>query len=126
MTDGQDGLVEIEGILEEQLIDGGAGWVCLTALGDWIFTIALRIHVESAPRQKNSLHGGEQTGDAILPLMEWNKDGCGAGGTKGSQIRRKRAVIVSVIATGRLGNGNVEAHSCNSVHRDAAEGKEYS
>ena len=70
VADGQDRLVEIEGILEEQLIDGGAGRVGLTALGDRIFAISLRIHIVSAAGQQNSLHAGEQPGDAVLPLMQ--------------------------------------------------------
>jgi hypothetical protein len=33
LADGEDGLVEVEGVLDEELVDGGAGGVGVAALG---------------------------------------------------------------------------------------------
>ena len=85
MADGQNRLVQVEGILQQQLVHRGAGRVGLTALGDRIFAISLRVHVESAARQQNPLHPGQQPGHAVLALMQRNNHRRGAGGIEGRQ-----------------------------------------
>jgi hypothetical protein len=39
----------------------------------------LRVDIESAPRQKDSLHSGKQPGNAVLALVQWNDDRRSAG-----------------------------------------------
>jgi hypothetical protein len=75
--------VEIEGVLEQKLVNGGSGGIRLTALRNRIFAISLRVHIKLAARQKHTLHPCEQPGHTIGPLVKWNDDGRSPGRTKG-------------------------------------------
>ena len=117
-TDTQDWLLEIERVLQEQLIHCGAFWVCLPALGYWIFAISLRVHIEAAAREKNPLHSRENLGHTILPLVERNHYRRCPGGSQGGEIKRQRALIVGMVAAGGLGDGNANGHGSTSVMKD--------
>ena len=55
----QDWLEQTESVLKQQLIDSGASGVRLAALGNSIFAISLRVHIETAAGKQNSLHSGQ-------------------------------------------------------------------
>ena len=79
MAYGKNGLLQIEGILKQKLINGGAGWVCLAAFWDRIFAKSLWVHIEATAGQQDSLNAAKQPGDAIGPFMQRNNDGGDAG-----------------------------------------------
>jgi hypothetical protein len=93
IADGEDGLVEAEGFLEEQLVNGCSGGVGRGALGNGDFAVTLRVHVEVAAGQKHSLDTDKQAGDPVLMLVEGNEDGGGPGGTEGGQISGQGALV---------------------------------
>ena len=59
--------MQVEGVLQEQFVDGGARGVGGTAGGDGFFTEALRVYVVEAAGEQHALRGREETRDAILP-----------------------------------------------------------
>jgi hypothetical protein len=81
-ADAQNWLVEVEGVLQEQFVYGGAAWVRLTALGNWIFAISLWVNVVTAAGQQYAMHPRKQLGHAILALMERNHNRRCTGGVK--------------------------------------------
>jgi len=52
VADGEDWLVEIEGVLEQELVDGGSGSVGRAAGGDGFFTVALRATSKPLPGRR--------------------------------------------------------------------------
>jgi hypothetical protein len=63
-ADGEDGLVEIVGVLEEELIDVFAGAVGGGALGDRILAVFLRVYVGWAAGKKDGLAGVNEIGNS--------------------------------------------------------------
>jgi hypothetical protein len=116
LADGEDGFVEVEGVLNEEFVDGGAGRVGVLAGGDGRFAVGLRVDVGGRAGEKDALAGGEDLGDALRRFMEWDGDGCGSGGVQGVEVLGEGALIIG----GRVGheeragwfwNGNVDGHS---------------
>ena len=85
VTDSQDRLVQIEGILEQQFVHGGAGRVRLAALWNRIFAISLWVNIESAARQQDSLHPRQQPCYAVLTFVKWNNNRRCPGGTRAAR-----------------------------------------
>ena len=63
-ADGEDGLVEIVGVLEEELIDVFARAVGGSALGDRILAVFLRVYVSWTAREKDGLAGVNEVGNS--------------------------------------------------------------
>jgi hypothetical protein len=74
MADGENRLLEVEGILKQELIDGCAAGIGLAAFRDWILAKSLWVHIETAAGKQNSLNTEEQTGDAVRSFMQGNND----------------------------------------------------
>jgi hypothetical protein len=105
LADGEDGLVEVEGVLEEELVDGGAGIVGWGGVGVGGFAVFLGIDVSGGAGQEDALDGGEDFGDALRGFMEGDDDGCGAGGDERVELLRQGALVVG----GGVGDGGVGA-----------------
>jgi hypothetical protein len=67
--------------LKQKFVNSRARWVCLSALGQAVFAVPLRVDIEAAAGKQDSLYAGKEFGDAILTFMERHKDGGCAGGT---------------------------------------------
>ena len=94
LADGEDRLVQVEGVLNEELIDVGAqgvgrGGVRTAGLG-----VFLRIDVGGGTGEEDAVAGGEDFGDALRGLVERNGDGRGSGGVEGVEVLRKGAEVV--------------------------------
>ena len=94
VADGEDGFVEIEGVLEQELVDGGSGSVGRAAGGDGFFTVALRGDVEATAGKKDTLDTSEKASDAIGGFVERNDHGVGAGRLEGGDVLREGALVV--------------------------------
>jgi hypothetical protein len=110
MADGEDGLAEIEGILQEELIDGSAAGIGGAALGDAYLAKPLRVNVIAAAREENAVYAGEQAGDAVGALVEGDEEGGGSGGVERGDVGRQGALIVFGVAAGRFGDGDADGH----------------
>jgi hypothetical protein len=71
-ADGEDGLVEAKGVLQQELVYGGARRVSGATFGDTGFAVSLRVNVVATARKQDPLNGEENAGNAILSLMEGN------------------------------------------------------
>jgi len=115
VADGENGLVEVEGVLEQELVNGGSGRVGLTTFWNSIFSVSLWIDIKLAAGQENTLNPREQTGDTIRALVQGNDDRRSTCRTKGGQVERQRPLVVSRIGACRLRDCDVDAHGRNSV-----------
>jgi hypothetical protein len=107
VADGEDGLLEVEGVLEEELVNGSAGGVRLAALRDWIFAKSLWVHIVKAAGEQNSLGSEEEPGNAIRALVKRNNNGGCARGVEGGKVGRQGALVVAGVAAGGFGDGDV-------------------
>src|SRR5664279_5725058 len=110
VTNAEDGLAEVEGILQEKLIDGRAIWISAPTLRDSWLIKSLWINIISASRQQDPLRAGKQTRHAILTLMQRNDDGCRSGGLKCGKVGRQRALVVFGVTACWFGYGNANRH----------------
>jgi hypothetical protein len=94
VADGEDGFVEIEGVLEQELVDGGAGSVGRPAGGDRFLAVALGVDVEAAAGKKDTLGTSEKASDALGGFVERNDHGVGASGSERGDVLRERALVV--------------------------------
>ena len=109
MADAEDGLVQIEGVLEEELVDGGAGGVVGAAGGDRGFAVALGIDIEKTAGEEDAVGGGEEFGDAIGALVERDEDnGCSCR-LQGGDVGRKTPLVVFSV-DGGLGDSDADGH----------------
>jgi hypothetical protein len=109
-ADGEDGLVQIEGVLQQELVDGCAGGIGWAAFGYTGFAISLRVNIVATTGKQDALNTEKDAGHAGLALMERHKNGRHSGGMKGGQIRRERALIVGGIGAGGLGYSDMDGH----------------
>ena len=86
VADGQNGLLKVECILQQELIDARAGWIGLTALRNSILAKSLRINIKSTTRQENPLHSKKQPSYAVLPFMQGNDHWGYADGMQGGKV----------------------------------------
>jgi hypothetical protein len=111
----KDRLVEVEGVLKEELINGSTGGIGIAALRDWVFAESSWIHIETATRQQNALNSSKQPGNAIWALMQWNNDGGNARRVEGGKIGGQRFLVIFCVAAGWFRDGNVKRHGSTSV-----------
>jgi len=86
VTDGKNGLLEVEGVLQQELIHGGTGGVGFATLGDWVFAKSLRVNIEAAARKQHPLNTEKQPGDAVRSFVQRNNNGGYTGRVKGGKI----------------------------------------
>ena len=94
MANGQNGLVEVKRILQEQLVHSRTAWICLPALRDAIFAISLWVNVITAAGQQDALNSQQQPGNAILALVKRNKNRSDSRGMECGKIRRQGSLVV--------------------------------
>ena len=121
LADAEDGFMEVEGVLEEQLVDRGARGVGGIAGGDRSFAVALGVGVETAAGKENAVGGGEEFGDAIGALVEGDDDGDGAGGVERGDVGREGSLVVFGVAGG-FRYGNASGHGWELVYRFQGSG----
>jgi len=113
VADGEDWFLEIEGVLDEEFVDGGAGWVGSSTLGDGLPPVFLGIDVGAGAGEEDSVAGGEDFGDPFLGFVEGDGDGDESGGVEGVEVLGQAALIVGdgvgdVGGAGGFGDSDVE------------------
>jgi len=121
VTDGQNRLAEIECILQQQLVHCRTGRISRPALRYPRFSVPLRLHIETAARQQNSLRAGEHLRHAVLRSVQRHNNRACSRGFKRSKIRRQRPRVVGRVAAGWLGNSNSHRHGIPSVMTSAEQ-----
>jgi hypothetical protein len=99
-ADGEDGLVEVVGVLEEELIDVFAGAVAGGALGDGILTVLVGVDVGGTAGEENGLAGIDEVGDFYWRREEGNLDGLAATALDSERVLGPGALVVGDIGAG--------------------------
>lgn len=107
LADGEDGLVEIEGVLEEELVDGSARCVSGRGFGLPGGAVFLGVDVGGAAWEKNSLHCGEDASDALRRLMERDGDWGGSGRAQGVEVLRQGALVIRSVKRSWFRDGDM-------------------
>ena len=95
VADAKDRLVQVEGVLQQQLIGGGARRGQPRRTQGWRFAISLRIHVKAAAGQQDSLHARQKLGHAFLPLVERHNHRRRSGSLQRAQDMRQERPLYS-------------------------------
>ena len=119
----EDGLMEVECVLQQKLVNGSAAGIGGAALGSARLAKPFWINIIAATWQQNSVHRGKQASDAVLALVQRNDDRHCPGGVQGGNVRRQGALVVFRVAAGRLRDGNADSSSKLSVSAVGAEVK---
>jgi hypothetical protein len=115
VADGEDGLLEVEGVLKQDFIDSGTSWVGWAALRNWIFAKSSWVDIETTAGQQDALNAAKESDYAILALVQRNNDWGHAHGVEGGKIGRQRTLVVFCVAAGWFRDGYVERHGFPSV-----------
>ena len=94
LADGEDGFVEVEGVLDEELVDGGAVGVWGRAVGVAGFAVFLGVDVGWAAGEENALSRREDFCDALWGLVERDGDGGRSSGVESVQVLGQGAEVV--------------------------------
>ena len=118
LADAEDGLVEVEGVLQKKHVDGGACGIGRTAGGNAFFSVARGIDIETTAGKKNSLSRGEEGCDVRGAFVEGDDESLGTCGLKRGKILREGALVVFDVGGGRLGDGDANGHAEISLSED--------
>jgi len=107
--------VEVEGVLDEELVYGGAVGIGVFALGDCGFAVFLGVDVGGRAGQEDAVAGGEDFGYALRRLVQRDGDGRGSGRVEGVEVLGQAALVVGGgvrdgTRAGGLGYGDVDGH----------------
>ena len=94
VTNGEDRLVKIECVLQQQLVNRGSRAIDLATLWNRIFAISLWVYVEAAARQHYPADPCQKRCNPFLRLMKGDDDRCSPDCFEGCQVSRQRPLIV--------------------------------
>lgn len=109
-ADGEDGLVQVVGVLEEKLVDVLAGGVGGVRLGHGLLPVLVGIGVGGAAGQKDGLAGVDEVGGGAGRGVERHLDGMAAGFFDGLGVDRPGTEIVVGVGAGGQRNGDAGLH----------------
>ncbi len=107
-TDGEDGLLVEEGVLEEEGVDGLAGGVGVGAFGDAVVAVVCGIDVGWAAGEEDGLASAHEFGEA--GRSEGNFGGLATGLADGFSVGRPGALVVFVVGGGGDGDRDAGLH----------------
>jgi hypothetical protein len=110
-TDGEERLVEVVRVLEEEFVDVFAGWVGGCALGDGIVAVLVRVDVSSAAGKEDGLTGVDEFDGLDRCGVEGDLDGLAAASFNAGCILRPGAPVVVGVGAGGLRDGDAGLHS---------------
>ena len=111
VANSQNGLTQIVGVLEDQLIEIIPAGICCGGLRMLFCAELLRIHICGTAGKQNSFTICHQPGDLMRSRTRSNYDRFAALAFDRLQILRQGALIVFRIRRGRLGNGDARLHA---------------
>jgi hypothetical protein len=110
-TDGEDGFVQVMGVLDEEFVDVFAGWVGGTALRDGILTVFLGVYVGGTAGKEDSMAGVDEVGGFAGGDVEGDFNGFATGAGDGFGILRPGFVVVFEISASGDGDGYAGFHA---------------
>jgi hypothetical protein len=109
-ADGEDGLVEVVGVLNEKLVDVFAGVVGGGALGDGVLPVLVGVDVGGAAGKEDGLAGVNEIDNIGWGAGEGDLDGIASGTADGFGIGGPGALIVVGVGAGGKGDGYARLH----------------
>ena len=109
-ADGEDGLVEVVGVLEEEFVDVFAGGVGGIALGDGVVAVLLRVDVGGAAGEQDGLAGVDEVGGLAGGGVERDFDGDAAGSGDGFGVLGPGLGVVVEVGAGGDRDGYAGLH----------------
>jgi hypothetical protein len=109
-ADGQDGLVEVVGVLEEEFVDVFAGVIGRSALRKRILAVFVRVDVGGAAREEDGLTGVDEIGYLGGGGMQRNLDGGAAGPLDCGGILGPGTLVIGEVSAGGYGDGYAGLH----------------
>src|SRR5262249_9173796 len=103
-ADREDRLIEIVGVLDQELVDVLASRVGRIALRDWLVAVLLRVDVRWRSWEQNTLAGVDQVGGLARRGVERYRDRLTPGAGHGLGVLGPRALVVLKVAGGRNGD----------------------
>ncbi len=113
-TDGEDGFVEVVGVLDEELVDVFAGWVCGAGLGGEILTVFLGVYVGGAAGKKDSVASVDEVGGLAGGGVKGDFDWFAAGAGDGFGVLGPGLAVVLEVGAGGDGDGYAGLHKAGS------------
>ena len=116
-ADGEDGLVKIVRVLEEEFVDVFTRRVSGGALGDWILTVFVRVHVGGTAWEENGLAGVDEICDLDWCCEERDFDWLSAAAFHSLCVLRPGALVVGDVGAGGDGNCDAGTRMRRGVHQ---------
>ncbi len=117
-ADGEDGLVEVMGVLDEEFVDVFAGGIGGGALGDGFLAVLVGVDVGGAAGEEDGLAGVDEVCGLAGGGVEGDFDGLAAGFGDGFGVLVPGVPVVFGVGAGRDGNGYAGLHD---HHDDTAD-----
>jgi hypothetical protein len=109
-ADGEDWLVEVMGVLDEEFVHVLAGWVGRGTLRDRLLAVFVGVDIRRAAREENPLAGVDQVRDLGWRSFEWDLDGLAAATLNRGGIHGPGALVICEIGAGRKRDGDAGLH----------------
>jgi hypothetical protein len=120
-ADGEDGLIEVVGVLNEEFVDVFPGVVGGRALGDGVLAVFVGIDVGWAAGEEDRLAGVDEVSDLGGGGFEGDLDGLAAAAGNGFGVHGPGALVVGEVRAGGDGDGYAGVHKAGK--RDEGRGK---
>lgn len=109
-ADGEDGFVEVVGVLDEEFIDVFAGGVGGAALRDGVLAVFLGVYVGGTAGEEDALAGVDEVSGFAGGGVEGDFDGFAAGAGDGFGVLGPGFAVVFEIGAGGDGDGYAGLH----------------
>ena len=106
-ADGEQGFMQIVGVLEEELVDGLAAGVGGGGFGFEVLAVLLRVDVGSAAGEQDALAAIDEVGDSRLREIQRDFDGLAAGALDRVGVLGPGALAVGEVSA--VGDGDGDA-----------------
>jgi hypothetical protein len=106
-ADGEDGFIEVVGVLDEEFVDILPGVVGWRALGDCVLCVLLRIDIGGAAGEQDSLAGIDEVGDLRWGGSKGNFHGSSSAALYGDGILRPGSLVIGEVCA--CGDGDRDA-----------------
>jgi hypothetical protein len=118
-TDGQDGFVEVVGVLDEEFVDVFAGWVGGAGLRGGVLAVFLGVYVGGAAGEEDGVAGVDEVGGLAWGGVEGDCNGFAAGAGDGFSVLRPGFAVVFEVGAGGDGDGYAGFHGFYLIIRRA-------
>jgi len=121
-ADGEDGLVEVMGVLNEELVYIFAGGVGGAALGDGVLAVLLGVDVGGAAGEEDGLAGVDEVGCFGGGGGEGDRDWLAAAALDGGSVLGPGLTVVFEVGAGGDGDGYAGFHAASDDTASAKKG----